>query len=287
MASLRTRRIAATLILAYCSVSFCVDQSFAESIQVRVRGTVSAVTAIYAPLFDPIGLPPPPQPSPEFVARFATGQSVVIDMTYSLGAADNIAATSEGRYAVDSAGSITVDGARFNFGGGVVDVQTDQPYMPRTDQFYFHSATLQQIASPVQAYGTWLDLVLHGDGMIGSDALVPPPAAWDTAMGYLYFQSQQGVVWPALYFNIDQIDAALNPLADFDANGVVNGADYIVWRKGLGTKYTQNDYNSWRAHYGPTAGGAGASVNESVPEPATLTLLFLAALAMYGIRTSK
>ncbi len=203
-------------------------------------------------------------------------------MTYSLGAADNIAATWEGRYAVDSAGSITVDGARFNIGGGVVDVQTDQPFMPRTDQFYFHSATLEQIASPVQANGIWLDMVIHGDGIIGSDALVPPPAT-----GSLYFQSQQGSVWPALYFNIDQIDVAPNPLADFDANGVVNGADYVVWRKGSGTKYTQNDYNSWRAHYGPTAGGAGASVNESVPEPATLTLLFLTALATYPRRQNK
>jgi hypothetical protein len=252
-----------------------------------VRGTVSAVTAIYYPLFDPIDLPPPPQPSPEFTARFATGQSVIIDMAYSLGWADNIAATWDGNYAVDSAGSITVDGARFKIGAGGVDVQTDQPYMPRTDQFFFHSATLQQIASPVQAYGTWLDLVIHGDGMIGSDALVPPPAAWDTATGYLYFQSQQGVVWPALYFNIDQIDVAPNPLADFDANGAIDGADYVLWRKGLGTKYTQNDYNSWRAHYGPPAGGAGASLIESVPEPATLTLLVLAALAMYGLRPSK
>ena len=34
---------------------------------------------------------------------------------------------------------------------------------------------------------------------------------------------------------------------DYNANGVVDAADYIVWRKGLGTIYTQNDYNVWRA----------------------------------------
>jgi len=29
---------------------------------------------------------------------------------------------------------------------------------------------------------------------------------------------------------------------DFNNNGVVDAADYVVWRKGLGTTYDQNDY---------------------------------------------
>ncbi len=48
------------------------------------------------------------------------------------------------------------------------------------------------------------------------------------------------------------------------------------WRKGLGTTYTQADYDVWRAHFGQTAGsGSGASANAAVPEPATLMLLML------------
>ena len=65
---------------------------------------------------------------------------------------------------------------------------------------------------------------------------------------------------------------------DFDFNGVVDAADYVVWRKGLGTTYTQNDYNVWRTHFGQSAGSsAGASTNATVPEPATLVLLTLTA----------
>ncbi len=63
---------------------------------------------------------------------------------------------------------------------------------------------------------------------------------------------------------------------DYNHNGVVDAADYVVWRKGLGTTYTQADYDVWRAHFGQTAGsGAGASANAAVPEPATLVLLIL------------
>jgi hypothetical protein len=73
------------------------------------------------------------------------------------------------------------------------------------------------------------------------------------------------------------IAAAALP-GDFNGNGGVDAADYVVWRKGLGTTYTQNDYNIWRAHFGQTSGGgAGASVNAAVPEPATLLLLMFAA----------
>ncbi len=34
---------------------------------------------------------------------------------------------------------------------------------------------------------------------------------------------------------------------DYNHNGVVDAADYVVWRNGLGTIYTQNDYNVWRS----------------------------------------
>jgi autotransporter-associated beta strand protein len=61
---------------------------------------------------------------------------------------------------------------------------------------------------------------------------------------------------------------------DFNFNGIVDAADYVVWRKGLGTTYTQNDYNVWRANFGATAGsGATAGLPSSaVPEPAALLI---------------
>jgi hypothetical protein len=72
---------------------------------------------------------------------------------------------------------------------------------------------------------------------------------------------------------------------DYNNNGIVDAADYVVWRKGLGTTYTQNDYNIWRAHFGQTAGsGSGALANAAVPEPATLEMLVVAAA---GVSTRR
>lgn len=65
---------------------------------------------------------------------------------------------------------------------------------------------------------------------------------------------------------------------DFNGDGLVDSADYVVWRKNLGTISTQTDYDIWRAHFGQTAGGgAGTVANVAVPEPATLMMLILAA----------
>ena len=62
---------------------------------------------------------------------------------------------------------------------------------------------------------------------------------------------------------------------DYNNNGTVDAADYVVWRK---TNGTPAGYNLWRANFGQTAGsGAGANASAAVPEPATLVLLIFAA----------
>jgi hypothetical protein len=76
---------------------------------------------------------------------------------------------------------------------------------------------------------------------------------------------------------------ALSALAgDFNGNGTVDAADYVVWRNGLGTIYTPSDYDVLRAHFGQTAGSGAAlpsaeSLSAAVPEPSALMLLLLAA----------
>jgi hypothetical protein len=78
----------------------------------------------------------------------------------------------------------------------------------------------------------------------------------------------------------------LSPTAgDFSGNGVIDAADYVVWRKGLGTTYTQSDYDTWRAHFGQMTGsGSGASTSAAVPEPATLLMFVVGLLTMYSRR---
>jgi hypothetical protein len=80
------------------------------------------------------------------------------------------------------------------------------------------------------------------------------------------------------------------PPGDFNRNGKVDAADYVVWRKGLGTTYIQSDYDVWRTHYGQAAGsgaGAGSGVvgaASAVPEPAALATVIAAMLLLCARR---
>jgi hypothetical protein len=77
---------------------------------------------------------------------------------------------------------------------------------------------------------------------------------------------------------------------DFNADGTVDAADYIVWRKGLDTDYTQADYDQWRANFGQTAGASTSALiaaggsHPAVPEPSTVILAFFV-LVFCSLRT--
>jgi hypothetical protein len=70
---------------------------------------------------------------------------------------------------------------------------------------------------------------------------------------------------------------------DFNLDGSVDAADYVVWRNGLGTIYTQNDYKIWRAHFGQIAGSGSTlpsaePLSAAVPEP-SMAVLFTCSMA--------
>jgi hypothetical protein len=71
---------------------------------------------------------------------------------------------------------------------------------------------------------------------------------------------------------------------DFNADAAVDAADYVVWRRGLGTIYSQAHYDVWRANFGLAAGGGAAAALAAVPEPATLVLLWASLCTSYGWR---
>jgi autotransporter-associated beta strand protein len=65
-------------------------------------------------------------------------------------------------------------------------------------------------------------------------------------------------------------------LGDFNNDGMIGNADYVVWRKGLGTTYTPADYDVWRAHYGETpSAGPGTGAGGAIPEPTSVALLLI------------
>jgi hypothetical protein len=88
---------------------------------------------------------------------------------------------------------------------------------------------------------------------------------------------------------------------DYNANGIVDAADYVLWRNSLATPTAtlpndatpgtvdQSDYTVWRSNFGRSAGSAaGLSAGATVPEAATAVLCAWAiALAMPGLRFSR
>jgi hypothetical protein len=99
-----------------------------------------------------------------------------------------------------------------------------------------------------------------------------------------------GLQWNASQLYTTGVIAVGLP-GDFNGDGVVDAADYVVWRDTLGETGTglaadgngnnqidAGDFDVWRANFGQTAGsGAGATANAAVPEPSTLLLLTFAA----------
>jgi hypothetical protein len=84
---------------------------------------------------------------------------------------------------------------------------------------------------------------------------------------------------------------ALSPAGipgDYNNDGIVDAADYVVFRKNEGTPSSlandpiggvigQGQYDQWRAHFSESAIGSSANANSNVPEPSAFAMLIMAA----------
>jgi T5SS/PEP-CTERM-associated repeat protein len=156
-------------------------------------------------------------------------------------------------------------------GGGTLEVSLTGGYVPQGVQF---------------------DILDWGGSLIGTFASVQLPTlggliSWDTSQ--LYTNGVISVSGPPS-----------NLAGDYNKNGVVDAADYVVWRNSLGqagaglaadgnrnNQIDAGDYDLWRAKFGQTAGNGSAipsaeTLSAAVPEPASIALLLsvLAALAL-------
>jgi thermolabile hemolysin len=95
--------------------------------------------------------------------------------------------------------------------------------------------------------------------------------------------------------------ALLTLPGDFNHDGIVDAADYSVWRDeygqagvaltadGDGNKFVDvRDFNIWKADFGQTStSGVGANALNPVPEPASIAQAILAAILFFGARIAK
>ena len=92
--------------------------------------------------------------------------------------------------------------------------------------------------------------------------------------------------------------AVVNTIAgDYNSDGIVNAADYAVWRDNLGSSITlpgdttpgsvtQADYLIWKTNFGVTAASSAlVRTASAVPEPSTVWLLGICLVA--GLARSR
>jgi glycosyl hydrolase family 42 (putative beta-galactosidase) len=114
------------------------------------------------------------------------------------------------------------------------------------------------------------------------------------AAGASWYQIYQADV-PSIPYNFFGVPG------DYNGDGVVNAADFTVWRDSVGQigpglaadgningQIDAGDYNVWLSHFGQTAGGgSSASANAAVPEPTTLWILLVGILTICSRRWQK
>lgn len=102
-----------------------------------------------------------------------------------------------------------------------------------------------------------------------------------------------GIIYDELRVGTSWADVTPGVPGDYNGNGSVDAADYVVWRHGgpLANEVdsrglvTANDYAEWRARFGNPA-SSGVGTGTAVPEPVALGLL-ACLLPMLGARRGR
>lgn len=79
---------------------------------------------------------------------------------------------------------------------------------------------------------------------------------------------------------------------DFNADGVVDGADFLAWQRGAGTTFISQQLEDWKANLGaslPAVSGASTGAVAAVPEASAFALALsgLVAIALRSVTTQK
>ncbi len=154
----------------------------------------------------------------------------------------------------------------------------------------FNTSTMTTISVPLTAFTKLAkanEFNNPGDGLLTNFNLY-----------YLGINTDQGAGLVNLAIDHMSVDLPAPPgvTGDYNGNGVVDMADYVLWRNGgpLQNDATPgtvdaSDYNVWRSNFGNHA-GSGSSVGSAsaVPEPGTFCLVAFGLLVLgSGSRTRR
>jgi hypothetical protein len=93
----------------------------------------------------------------------------------------------------------------------------------------------------------------------------------------LIVYSDQGLADVSEVLSYTLAEGPSGPPGDFDFDLDVDGEDFLLWQRGLGTDYDDGDLADWRSSFGTSSTVAAAA---AVPEPATLLLSACGATAL-------
>jgi probable HAF family extracellular repeat protein len=136
-------------------------------------------------------------------------------------------------------------------------------------------------------------LYTPADGMVDLNTLIDPSSGWE--LGDARAINNSGQIAGSGLIHGQYHAALLSPLVagDYNHNGVVDAADYTVWRDSFGRSGAglaadgdgdgtigSGDLNVWKANCGQTFHPGGAGSSFAIPEPSAVTLLMTAVIAI-------
>jgi hypothetical protein len=152
-------------------------------------------------------------------------------------------------------------------------------WSPTTIEFYTLRGHYSPLSFPAEAVINHYSYVANG-----TTHLIPTPGQENFRFNLWLYQSTA----PAGNQPVEVVvnDFAFLPLlfGDFNNNGAVEADDYVLWRNGFGTDFTQADYQLWRSHFGQTIASAAIGGALVTPEPSSTILVVVASLLWMPVR---
>ena len=138
---------------------------------------------------------------------------------------------------------------------------------------------------------------LTGSSTVGTSASLPIGVGYNTSLDAQDLQfsisitNGSGLLFPG---TVSYVGGSNVLTGDYNQNGVVDAADYAVWRENLGAASLPNedpaaspgvvdaaDYTVWKTNFGDS--GSSAQVTAAAPEPSALCLL-IGGIAVFSVR---
>lgn len=188
-------------------------------------------------------------------------ENVLFNGTFAPGLSPGVVAGNE--LAIGGKLAIEIGGATPGNGVGHHDQVNDAGVFTLVDGA---TLTVDSFSDYVPEVGQRFTLATAAEGIVGGFASVSVDP-WFSALG-LGFDIE-----------VDANELVATVVAglsgDFNSDGLVDAADYTVWRDGFGSDYDNTDLAVWKGNYGVSVASATAALAASVPEPAAMLIAML------------